>query len=79
MATDPIIPAPVSDQAPRPGRFGMFGLSHKHTASSAALLLGVFALVSRAIGLLRDKYIAAAFGATAATDAYNIAFNLCPT
>jgi len=76
VATDPLIPAPIVDQAPRPGRFRMFGFSHKHTASSAALLLGFFALVSRVIGLVRDKYIAYTFGAGAATDAYNIAFNL---
>jgi len=76
VATDPIIPASTGDPQPRAGRFGMFGLSHKHTARSAALLLGFFALVSRAIGLIRDKYIAYTFGAGAATDAYNIAFNL---
>src|SRR5665213_87241 len=66
VETDPLIPAPIVDQAPQPGRFGMFGFSHKHTASSAALLLGFFALVSRAIGLVRDKYIAYTFGAGAA-------------
>ncbi len=61
---------------PQPGRFGFFRFSHKHTAASAALLLGIFALVSRGIGLVRDKYIAYTFGAGSATDAYNIAFNL---
>ncbi|WP_223295445.1 murein biosynthesis integral membrane protein MurJ [Granulicella mallensis] len=40
------------------------------------MLLGFFALVSRAIGLVRDKYIAYTFGAGHQTDAYNIAFNL---
>lgn len=55
---------------------GFLRLSHKHTASSAALLLGFFALISRGIGLIRDKYIAYTFGAGAATDAYNISFNL---
>ena len=43
---------------------------------SAAVLLGFFALVSRVIGLVRDKYIAHAFGAGAGTDAYNVAFQL---
>jgi len=70
------VPAQATIPSPKRGRFGFFGLSHKHTASSAALLLGFFALVSRVIGLIRDKYIAYTFGAGSATDAYNIAFNL---
>ena len=57
-------------------RFGVLGLSHKHTAASATLLLSAFALLSRIIGLIRDKYIAYTFGAGPQTDAYNIAFNL---
>jgi putative peptidoglycan lipid II flippase len=57
-------------------RFGILGLSHKHTAASATLLLSFFALLSRVIGLIRDKYIAYTFGAGPQTDAYNIAFNL---
>ena len=69
------MPAGAALDRPR-GRFGFFGLAHKHTAGSAALLLGIFALISRGIGLVRDKYIAYTFGAGAATDAYNIAFNL---
>jgi putative peptidoglycan lipid II flippase len=60
----------------RRGWFSVFGLSHKHTAASATLLLSAFALVSRVIGLIRDKYIAYTFGAGPQTDAYNIAFNL---
>ncbi len=43
---------------------------------SAAILLGFFALVSRVIGLVRDKYIAYTFGAGVGTDAYNVAFQL---
>ena len=43
---------------------------------SAAVLLGFFALVSRVIGLVRDKYIAHTFGAGSGTDAYNVAFQL---
>ena len=50
--------------------------SHQHTATSAAVLLGFFALVSRVIGLMRDKYIAYRFGAGASMDAYNVAFQL---
>lgn len=69
--------APEAAEPPvRRSRFGMLGLSHKHTAGSATLLLSGFALLSRVIGLIRDKYIAYTFGAGPQTDAYNIAFNL---
>lgn len=44
--------------------------------SSATILLGGFALLSRLIGLIRDKYIAHTFGAGSGTDAYNVAFQL---
>jgi putative peptidoglycan lipid II flippase len=71
-----LAPQPVPAAKPARSRLGVFGLSHQHTATSAALLLGVFALLSRCIGLVRDKYIAYTFGAGSATDAYNIAFNL---
>ena len=50
--------------------------SRKHTALSATVLLSVFALVSRVVGLVRDKYIAYTFGAGPGTDAYNVAFQL---
>ncbi len=56
--------------------WGFLRPSHEHTAMSATLLLGFFALVSRVIGLVRDKYIAHTFGAGAGTDAYNVAFQL---
>jgi putative peptidoglycan lipid II flippase len=59
-----------------PSRFGFLRLSHQHTALSATLLLTAFALLSRVIGLVRDKYIAYTFGAGAGTDAYNVAFQL---
>jgi putative peptidoglycan lipid II flippase len=69
--------APATEAATaRRSRFGFLGLSHKHTAASATLLLSLFALLSRCIGLIRDKYIAYTFGAGPQTDAYNIAFNL---
>jgi putative peptidoglycan lipid II flippase len=72
----PAAEQPPESATPRRGWFRVFGLSHKHTAASATLLLSVFALLSRIIGLLRDKYIAYTFGAGPQTDAYNIAFNL---
>ena len=69
-ATDPPIP-------PLPAkRFGWLRPSHKHSALSATVLLSVFALLSRIIGLVRDKYIAYTFGAGPGTDAYNVAFQL---
>jgi putative peptidoglycan lipid II flippase len=57
-------------------RFSWLRPSHRHTALSATVLLSVFALLSRVIGLIRDKYIAYTFGAGAGTDAYNVAFQL---
>lgn len=69
-ATDhPIPPTPAK-------RFGWLRPSHKHSALSATVLLSVFALLSRIIGLVRDKYIAYTFGAGPGTDAYNVAFQL---
>ena len=50
--------------------------SHSHSALSATVLLSVFALLSRIVGLVRDKYIAYIFGAGPSTDAYNVAFQL---
>ncbi len=60
----------------RGGMWAFLRPSHQHTAMSAAVLLGFFALVSRVIGLVRDKYIAHTFGAGSGTDAYNVAFQL---
>jgi putative peptidoglycan lipid II flippase len=57
-------------------RSSFFRLSHQHTALSATILLTGFALLSRVIGLIRDKYIAYTFGAGVSTDAYNVAFQL---
>jgi putative peptidoglycan lipid II flippase len=57
-------------------RWGWLRPSHKHSALSATVLLSVFALVSRVVGLARDKYIAYVFGAGQGTDAYNVAFQL---
>ncbi len=57
-------------------RFAWLRFSHQHTAFSATLLLMVAALLSRVIGLVREKYIAYLFGAGAQTDAYRAAFQL---
>lgn len=57
-------------------RWGWLRPSHKHSALSATLLLSVFALLARVVGLARDKYIAYTFGAGSGTDAYNVAFQL---
>jgi putative peptidoglycan lipid II flippase len=57
-------------------RFGFLRLSHQHTTLSATVLLAAFALLSRVIGLIRDKYTAYTFGAGRARDAYNVAFQL---
>lgn len=69
------VPDHSSSSAPK-RRFGFFRPSHQHSASSATILLGGFALLSRIIGLIRDKYIAYTFGAGPSTDAYNVAFQL---
>jgi putative peptidoglycan lipid II flippase len=62
---------------PVPGtRFGWLRPSHRHTALSATVLLAASAMLSRVIGLVRDKYIAYTFGAGPGTDAYNVAFQL---
>jgi putative peptidoglycan lipid II flippase len=69
-AEDPSIPI-----APQP-RAGFLSLSRKHSVFSATLLLMGASLLSAVLGLARTKYIAAVFGATGVTDAYNAAFNL---
>jgi putative peptidoglycan lipid II flippase len=50
--------------------------SHQHTAFSATLLLMGSVLASRALGYLREMYIAYAFGAGHQTDAYFAAFQI---
>jgi putative peptidoglycan lipid II flippase len=73
---------PTTDPVPLPkpkgtsSSFNWLRPSHKHTALSATLLLSGFALISRVIGLVRDKYNAYEFGAGPGTDAYNVAFQL---
>ncbi len=53
-----------------------FRPSHQHTAFSATLLLITAVMLSRVIGYARDAYIAWAYGAAGATDAYVAAFTL---
>jgi putative peptidoglycan lipid II flippase len=53
-----------------------FRPSHQHTALSATLLLMSAVTLSRAIGYIREAYIAYAFGAGQQTDAYVAAFTL---
>jgi putative peptidoglycan lipid II flippase len=53
-----------------------FRPSHQHTAFSATLLLISAVMLSRVIGYARDAYIAWAYGAGGATDAYVAAFTL---
>jgi putative peptidoglycan lipid II flippase len=53
-----------------------FQPSHQHTAFSATLLLMGTVMLSRAIGYVREAYIAYAFGAGPQTDAYVAAFTL---
>lgn len=54
----------------------VFRPSHQHTAFSATLLLISAVMASRVIGYARDAYIASAYGAGGATDAYVAAFTL---
>ncbi|HEV2468475.1 MAG TPA: murein biosynthesis integral membrane protein MurJ [Candidatus Sulfotelmatobacter sp.] len=53
-----------------------FRPSHQHTAFSATMLLITAVMLSRVIGYARDAYIAWAYGAGGATDAYVAAFTL---
>lgn len=50
--------------------------SHQHSAFSATLLLMTAVMLSRVIGYVREAYIAYAFGAGPATDAYVAGFTI---
>ena len=50
--------------------------SHQHSAFSATLLLMSAVMLSRVIGYVREAYIAYAFGAGPATDAYVAGFTI---
>src|SRR3989442_1875754 len=56
--------------------FRLLRPSHQHTAFSATLLLMTAVLLSRVIGYIREAYIAWAFGAGPATDAYLAGFTI---
>ncbi len=66
-----VLPSPSS-----PGLFPRLRLGSAQTAFSASLLLMVSALLSGALGLVRNKLIAQIFGVGPAVDAYNAAFEL---
>ena len=79
------MPEPVATGEPQASATPQSGLrralatlkpSHSHTAFTATLLLMFSAMASRVIGLVRTKYIAYLFGAHAAADAFNAAFQL---
>jgi len=53
-----------------------FRPSHQHSAFSATLLLMTAVMLSRVIGYVREAYIAYAFGAGPATDAYVAGFTI---
>ncbi len=73
---------PAGPSAPAgPGSFlrralGALRPGHRHSAYSATLLLMGAVMLSRVIGYVREAYIAWAFGAGHATDAYVAAFTL---
>ncbi len=54
----------------------LFRPSHQHSAFSATILLMSAVMLSRVIGYLREAYIAWAFGAGPATDAYVAGFTI---
>src|SRR5277367_2596766 len=54
----------------------IFRPSHQHSAFSATVLLMSAVMLSRVIGYLREAYIAWAFGAGPATDAYVAGFTI---
>src|SRR5256712_4263985 len=65
---------PTSGLMARASRF--FRPSHQHSAFSATLLLMTAVMLSRVIGYVREAYIAWAFGAGPATDAYVAGFTI---
>lgn len=70
-------PAPVSKTSSAFARVArIFRPSHQHSAFSATLLLMSAVMLSRVIGYVREAYIAWAFGAGPATDAYVAGFTI---
>jgi putative peptidoglycan lipid II flippase len=70
--------APGADRAAGPMAriLRLFRPSHQHSAFSATLLLMTAVMLSRVIGYVREAYIAWAFGAGPATDAYVAGFTI---
>jgi len=58
------------------GLLAYFRPSHQHSAFSATVLLMTAVMLSRVIGYVREAYIAWAFGAGPATDAYVAGFTI---
>jgi putative peptidoglycan lipid II flippase len=72
-------PADPSDERPVRGFARLVRFlqpSHQHSAFSATLLLMSAVMLSRVIGYVREAYIAYAFGAGPATDAYVAGFTI---
>src|SRR5947209_5106402 len=70
-------PAPVSKTSGTFARLArVFRPSHQHSAFSATVLLMSAVMLSRVIGYVREAYIAWAFGAGPATDAYVAGFTI---
>jgi putative peptidoglycan lipid II flippase len=61
---------PPSEGAANPGR------SVRSVVGRAALIIALATLVGRGLGLARDAVVSDFFGATSATDAFNLAFRL---
>ncbi|MFH2104853.1 MAG: lipid II flippase MurJ, partial [Parcubacteria group bacterium] len=54
----------------------MFKLNFKQSVFSGALIIGFASLISRILGLVRDRIFAYEFGASNALDAYYAAFRI---
>jgi putative peptidoglycan lipid II flippase len=56
--------------------FGKFLNSRQNTVGGAAIILTIAVLMSRVLGLLRDRLLAGAFGASTSLDVYFAAFRI---
>src|ERR1700691_412074 len=76
-----MVPSAAQNSAAGPDSFGsrllrMLRPSHQHSVFSATILVMGSVMASRALGYLREMYIAWAFGAGHQTDAYFAAFQI---
>ena len=71
----PIIARPAAGPL-RPARVTHATSTHAMNLLKAASTVSILTLASRITGLVREQLIAAAFGASAATDAFNVAFRI---